>query len=369
MRLPNRHIQSVYLIIFSLFLVAFLALSPDSFAQATGTIYPETATPVLSLASGNYSSARTVTITDATSGAVIYYTINGTYPSSSSAKYSGPITVSTTETIKAVAIAAGDTTSSLASATYTFYPKTGTPVLSLVSGNYSSAQTVTITDATSGAIIYYTTNGSTPTSSSAKYTGPITISTTETIHAVALAIGHTTSSLASATYTIATVLPKPTFSVPPGTYTSTQTVAITDTNSQATIYFTTTGTPPTTTSAIYTSPITVSSTETIMAMAAAKGYTNSAVASAAYTINQAAKQVDLSWDEPASSPAPVAGYNIYRATGSSSVFQLLNSSAVTSTTYVDRTAQSGTTYSYYVKSVDAAGMQSVPSNQSSVTIP
>jgi Abnormal spindle-like microcephaly-assoc'd, ASPM-SPD-2-Hydin len=80
-------------------------------------------------------------------------------------------------------------------------------------------------------------------------------------------------------------------------------------------------------------------------------------------------EVNLSWDAPSSSTDPVAGYNIYRSTGGSSSYQLLNSSIDTETTYVDSTVQSGTAYTYYVESVDFSGVQSVPSNQVSVTIP
>jgi hypothetical protein len=80
-------------------------------------------------------------------------------------------------------------------------------------------------------------------------------------------------------------------------------------------------------------------------------------------------QVDLSWDAPSSSPDPVAGYNIYRSTGGSSSYQLLNSSIDTETTYVDSTVQSGTAYTYYVESVDSSGVKSAPSNLVSVTIP
>ncbi len=77
-----------------------------------------------------------------------------------------------------------------------------TPVFNPAAGTYTTTQSVTITDATSGATIYYTTNGTTPTTSSTKYTGKITVSSTETIEAIAVASDYTNSAVASATYTI-----------------------------------------------------------------------------------------------------------------------------------------------------------------------
>jgi Chitobiase/beta-hexosaminidase C-terminal domain/Galactose oxidase, central domain len=87
-------------------------------------------------------------------------------------------------------------------------PVTATPTLSLASGTYATAQTVTISDATPGALIYYTTDGTTPTTSSAKYTRPVTVSSTEAINAIAAASGYINGAMASATYTIQ---PPPTF--------------------------------------------------------------------------------------------------------------------------------------------------------------
>ena len=78
-----------------------------------------------------------------------------------------------------------------------------TPYFSLAGGTYTKAQTVTISCATSGATIYYTTNGSKPLTSSTMYNGAITISETTTLKAIAVKDGRE-SSVAEATYTINT---------------------------------------------------------------------------------------------------------------------------------------------------------------------
>ena len=80
-------------------------------------------------------------------------------------------------------------------------------------------------------------------------------------------------------------------------------------------------------------------------------------------------EVDLSWIAPSSSDDPIAGYNVYRAPGGTSSFQLLNSSDITETAYVDSAVQSGKGYSYFVTSVDNSGTESVPSDAISVAIP
>ncbi|HEV2402519.1 MAG TPA: chitobiase/beta-hexosaminidase C-terminal domain-containing protein [Candidatus Sulfotelmatobacter sp.] len=77
-----------------------------------------------------------------------------------------------------------------------------TPTFSPAAGTYTSAQTVTLSDTTTGVTIYYTTNGKTPTSSDTKYTGPITVTSTETIKAIAIANGCSSSTIGSAAYTI-----------------------------------------------------------------------------------------------------------------------------------------------------------------------
>lgn len=81
-------------------------------------------------------------------------------------------------------------------------PTCATPTFSPAAGVYTSAQNVTISCGTTGATIYYTTDGSTPTTSSSPYSSAIPVSSTTTIKAIAVATGHDNSSVASATYTI-----------------------------------------------------------------------------------------------------------------------------------------------------------------------
>ena len=174
--------------------------------SATAPPTPVVATPTFLPVAGTYTSAQSVTISCATSGAKIYYTTNGSAPTTSSTAYSGALTVSATETVRAIATASGDQQSNVGSAAYTISagaPQVvATPTFTPVAGAYTSAQSVTISCATSGATIFYTVDGSTPTTSSSQYGSPLTVSSTQTLKATAIASGATQSAVATASYTI-----------------------------------------------------------------------------------------------------------------------------------------------------------------------
>jgi xyloglucan-specific exo-beta-1,4-glucanase len=85
------------------------------------------------------------------------------------------------------------------------------PTFSPSSGTYTSAQMVSIADTTSGATIYYTTDGSTPTASSAKYSSPITVSSTETLKAIGAANGSTNSSVSTGIYLLSSAAVTPAY--------------------------------------------------------------------------------------------------------------------------------------------------------------
>jgi hypothetical protein len=93
------------------------------------------ATPAISPATGTYSAPQTVTITDATSGASIFYTVDGSQPTTSSTPYGGAFVVNASTTVKAIATAAGFTQSATATSIITMQSGGSTPV------NYSSGFT------------------------------------------------------------------------------------------------------------------------------------------------------------------------------------------------------------------------------------
>ena len=151
------------------------------------------ATPTFSPVAGTYTAAQNVTIACATSGADIYYTLDGSNPTASSTKYTGPIAISATTTVKAIAVKSGMNNSAVATAAYTI---TSVPV--------EKPATPTFTPAAGR----YTLDGAAPSAASALYTGPIAISETTTIKAVAVKDGQL-SDVASATYTIQGDTPEP----------------------------------------------------------------------------------------------------------------------------------------------------------------
>jgi hypothetical protein len=278
--------------------------------------------------------------------------------------------------------------------------KTATATISIT----VTAVTPSITWATPSAITYGTALSSTQLDASSTVAGTFVYSpaagTVLTAGSQTLSVTFTPTDTADYTTATQTV----TLTVTQGTSTlgiSATSLAFGDvtlnTTSTQSVTLTSTGTGPVTVSAAtltetgftmsgITFPVTLTSgqTETLnvqfdpTATGAATGQltitsnsstNSSAVITLSGTGTAASYAVNLSWDAPTSSADPVAGYNVYRARSGSSTYALLNSSPETVTSYVDSTVVSGQTYNYIAESVDAAGVESVPSNVFSVTIP
>jgi FG-GAP-like repeat/Chitobiase/beta-hexosaminidase C-terminal domain/Bacterial Ig-like domain (group 3) len=186
--------------------------------SSTIPLFPGLAPLVVTPASGTYTSVQTLTITEAIPGSTIYYELTGTVSTNGYLQYTGPVALpyGGVETLQAYATEAGYQQSNNLLAQYTLnYPATPAPAFSLPAGSYLGAQSLTITDSLAGATIYYTTDGTAPTTSSTEYTGPITVSSTETIEANAAATGYSTSAVTTAAYTINISAPGFTLSASP----------------------------------------------------------------------------------------------------------------------------------------------------------
>jgi hypothetical protein len=396
--------------------------SNSSVGSAAFTInIGQTALPTFTPAGGTYSATQTVTISDATAGALIYYTTNGTAPTAASNLYSGPITISASETVQAIALAAGNSPSAVGKAAYSIpleftgpavaqqcnnfqqfgtkvsctltgigaghtlvigiagpiltqkgavTASSGTPVQAVTDGKSLSAWVLPNTSAGSSTITYSVSTNARLWLSVVEYgntaASPLdgeaqaNLSTSWQNNGLLNTPNFTTSSASDALWafcsgdsgapTVGTApvawtgLPtpasgsllvetgdaasagvyngqcssnegeivalalkpgsalaqaaSPTFSLASGTYTSAQSVTIADATPGVTIYYTTSGTAPTTGSNVYSGPITVSSSETVEAIAASSTATQSSIASAVYTINPSGTTPAISWPTP-----------------------------------------------------------------------
>ncbi len=174
-------------------------------SSGTTNLAVEAATPVLSVSAGTYTTVQSLTITDPSQGATIYYSEYGTVSTAGFVKYSGPISLSLggQEFVQAYAEGTGYDQSSLVTAAYQLnFPAAPAPQLSLQPGYYSTSAQVSITDPLTNAQIYYTTNGTQPTISSTVYTGQITVPASEDLVVGAIAPGYSMSSPAGGQYFI-----------------------------------------------------------------------------------------------------------------------------------------------------------------------
>jgi len=238
--------------------ITWSGVGPDTYSGYCTTVAASTqvAAPTLSIGTGTYTTEQEVEITCETDGVNIYYTTNGDEPTTSSAEYTAAIDITSTTTLKAIAVKDGLTNSEVSEATYTL--QAVAPTFSVEAGEYSAAPSLELSTTTAGGAIYYTTDGTAPTSGSTLYSGAFVVIGDCTVKAVTIKSGWSNSEVAEAAYTIA--IEEPTISNVGSN------VAITGAEG-TTIYYTIDGSTPDNTSIEYTGRFKLAASAIVKAIA------------------------------------------------------------------------------------------------------
>ena len=273
----------------------------------TTTIY-KVATPTI-----QDNGSHAISITSATAGATIYYTIDGSDPTTSSTPYTGPSEELSGKNIRAIAVKNGMINSDIGSGSISI--KCATPVISF---NNATLE-VTITCETEGSTIYYTTDGTTtPTASSTPYNGPFSVTSPTTVKAIAT---HATKESSTVAELVISQVATPTIQD-----NGSNAISITSATSGATIYYTTDGSTPTTGSTPYASPLTENvSNVTIKAIAVKENMITSAVGSGSVKLKCAAPVVTRDGMQFTLSCSMPTDATLYYSIGSGSETQYNNS--------------------------------------------
>jgi hypothetical protein len=275
--------------------------------RATTTTLPTAATPAFSVAGGSYSSTQSVTISDTTPGATIYYTTNGTTPTTSSTVYNGTaISVSGTEIIEAIATASNYTTSAVATAAYEVQviATTTTPTVTVTPASLSitTAQSLSVAISLGGGQCAAVRRK--PTGATVRPEACSTITPTGT---VTLSGGGYTSAAATLSGGSATII------IPAGsltTGTDTLTATYTPDSNSSSIYTSATGTNPVTVTAAVTAV-----TPTVTVTPASSGITTDQSLSVAISVSSSSPCEDVRRRAAISAITPEIGCTSATSTG------------------------------------------------------
>jgi hypothetical protein len=250
-------------------------------AAISATFAFKAVAPVLTPPGGGFTAPQVVTLSTATAGGEIRYTLDGSDPTAASSLATGPVTIDRNATLMARTFRAGWTASDASAGVFSFTPSA--PTIAPANGTFSDTVSVTLTSATSGAEVRYTLDGSDPTPASFLASGAIAIDRSTNVSAKAFKAGWLASATASATYNVVVAIP--TIAPPAGIYDADQVaVALATSTSGAVLHYTIDGSDPTPASPVYSTPFPLNGSATVKAIALRAGCTSSGIASATYEI-------------------------------------------------------------------------------------
>jgi alpha-tubulin suppressor-like RCC1 family protein len=262
-------------------------LAPSSINTATYTL--KVPAPTLSVLSGSYATPQSASVAEALAGATVHYS-RGSAPTISDpvVAVGDSLSIDQSGTLRVKAWKDGWLPSDETIGAYSLFVASLT--FSPGGGSYTATQSVTITSASPGVVVHYTTNGLEPTAADPFVSGggAVTVGASSTLKAAGFRAGWTTSATQIATYTLSLgTVAAPVLSPVGGTYSTAQTVTISTGTAGATIRVTTDGTDPTFASPVYTGPVTVRVSQTLKAKAYKADYVSSAITVGIYDFDAA----------------------------------------------------------------------------------
>ncbi len=238
---------------------------------------------------GTYMTPQNVQIVAVIPETVIHYTTDGTEPTDSSAVYTAPLLIDRITNLKAKGFIPGWTACPTVSVNFSFQVEQ--PTFNIEPGTFYNTFSLALGTPTTGAAIRYTTDGTEPTEASQLYSTSLNITANTMVSAKAFKQGWNPSSLTIGNYNLK--VPAPSFTPLPASFYSTQHVTILSTTPGTKIHYTTNGSAPTTSSAVYTAPIPISVNTTLKAIAVKAGWMTSNVSTGSYNFNIYAPKFSL----------------------------------------------------------------------------
>ena len=268
--------------------------TPSDALTGTFTITGKVKTLAFKPAPGLYPKPQQVVITCPDKDAVILYTTDGSDPDENSPAYSNPLEISAPTVIKAIAVISGWEPSDGVIAEYEITGQVEKPVFDPPSGSFDGPKEISLTSATPGAVIHYTTDGSNPSEKSAQYNAPIKLVETTTLKARAYKSDWKPSDIVETDYKVVQIVSSPAISPAGGRFDKEQTVSITSKTTNAKIFYTLDGSEPTPKSHPYDKPFDLKESASIKVRAFKNGCSPSDIVAADFKITQVVSPPDLS---------------------------------------------------------------------------